>query len=114
MNGDSGLLASKRQAGVVTKMIAEQCLYWDSSVEAMTIPEARVLMAVVGRAISDLLGLKSQQKEEHKRAEDAFDFIFSSRLMDYTNMLGLSSEWVKTVVKAWLVGLGCDQLVRLG
>jgi len=101
----SGVLPPKKQAGVLAKMIAEQCAYWDSSAEAMTAPEARMLMAVLGRAISDLVGLNSQEKEEHRRAEDAFDFIFSARLTDYTNMLGLSPEWVKTRVEAWLARL---------
>lgn len=107
MSADLIVFPPKKQAGVLTKMIAEQCSYWDPSAEAMTTPEARVLMAVVGRAISDLLGRHSPEKDQHKRAEDAFDFIFSARLTDYTNLLGLSSEWVKMVVGAWLTTLDC-------
>lgn len=90
------------------KTIMEQSQLYDGELGSIKSPEGRLLFAVIGQAITDLLGYAkakpgaSNYQSRIALADNAKAFFFSPGLNDFTDHLGLDAAWIRKKIKIFL------------
>ena len=109
------------EARAISRYISRQSEYWNHSSEELTSPSARLLIAVIENALSDLAtacnaklergrykGKKQYEagvaswEETQRLGSESWDFLMSDQLDLYTEMLGLETKWVQQIIRRWV------------
>ena len=112
---------TQAHARALLTIIAEQSFYWDPARGEMYQPEAKLHLAVLGQALTDLLFLYTPAPQEScfnekrkyasamvkhrgyiREASDALDFLTTKRLNHSVGPLGVEASWVRRMVKGWV------------
>jgi len=109
------------EARAIGRYISRQSPYWNYSSEELTSPPARLLIAIIEEALSDLTtacavkparekykGKKQYEvgvaswEETQRLGSESWEFLMSDRLDLYTEPLGLETKWVQQIIRRWV------------